>query len=92
MESASECNIGQGKKSSLVTSESTLSTAILKTWSQLVQLGVRLHHGCNVAVQKLNEELTVLHSIKLVQATLQRAGALPGALLHTVHSMRLITC
>jgi len=34
----------------------------------------------------LNQELTILHSIKLVKATLQGAGALPGALLHTVHS------
>ena len=35
-----------------------------------------------VAVQ----ELTVLHSIKLVKVMLQGAGALSGALLHTVHS------
>ena len=45
-----------------------------------------------MAVQELNWELTVLHSVKLVKATLQGAGALPGALLHTVHSMGLITC
>ena len=45
-----------------------------------------------MAVQELNEELTVLHSVKLVKAMLQGAGALPGALLHTVHSMGLITC
>ena len=45
-----------------------------------------------MAVQELNWELTVLHSVKLVKATLQGAGALPGALLHTVCSMGLITC
>ena len=45
-----------------------------------------------MAVQELNKELTVLHSVKLVKATLQGAGALPGALLHTVCSMGLITC
>ena len=44
-----------------------------------------------MAVQELNWELTVLHSIKLVKATLQGAGVLPGALLHTVHSTGLIT-
>ena len=45
-----------------------------------------------MAVQELNWELTVLHSIKLVKAMLQGAGALPGALLHTVRSTGLITC
>ena len=43
-------------------------------------------------VQELSKELTVLHSIKLVKAMLQGAGALPSALLHTVHSTGLITC
>ena len=45
-----------------------------------------------MAVQELNWELTVLHSVKLVKVTLQGAGALPGALLHTVCSTGLITC
>ena len=45
-----------------------------------------------MAVWELNEELTVLHSVKLVKAMLQGARALPGALLHTVRSMGLITC
>jgi len=35
-----------------------------------------------VAVQGLNEELTVVHSVKLVKATLQGAGAHSGAFLH----------
>ena len=77
------------KGSSLSASESAFSTAILKTRSQLVQLGTRLHHGCNMAVQELNKEHTVLHSVK---AMLQGAGVLPCALLHTVCSMGLITC
>ena len=46
----------------------------------------------DVAVWELNEELTVLHSVKLVKATLQGAGVLPGALLHMVRSTGLITC
>ena len=45
-----------------------------------------------MAVWELSKELTDLHSIKLVKATLQGAGALPGALLHMVRSMGLITC
>ena len=72
--------------------ENTLSTAILKTRSQSAQLGTRLCHGCDMAMQELNMELTVLHSVKLVKVMLQGAGALPGALLHTVCSMGLITC
>ena len=45
-----------------------------------------------MAVQELNWELTVLHSVKLVKVMLQGAGVLPGALLHTVHLTGLITC
>ena len=51
-QSASECDIRQARKgNTLSTSESTLSTAILKIWSQLVQLGARLCRGCAVAQQ-----------------------------------------
>ena len=55
---------------------------ISATWRQIVP------GSCGMAVQ----ELTVLHSVKLVKAMLRGAGALPGALLHTVRSMGLITC
>ena len=46
----------------------------------------------DMVVQELSEELTVLHSVKLIKAALQGAGVLPGALLHMVRSMGLITC
>ena len=89
MESASECDIGQAKRK--------VHLVLVKALCQ--QLYSRLGHNwhnlapdCDVAVQELNMELTVLHSIKLVKAMLQGAGVVPGALLHTVHSMGLITC
>ena len=78
------------KGSTPSTSEGTLSTAsMLKTGLQSAYFVTRLRL---VAVQELNWELTVLHSVKLVKATLQGAGALPGALLHSVRSLGLITC
>ena len=73
----------------LVPVKALLSTAMLRTRSQSVHLVARLRL---VAVQELNWELTVLHSVKLVKAMLQGAGALPGALLHSVCSTGLITC
>ena len=88
--SASECNNGQAKMEvHLVPVKALLSTAILRTRSQSAHFVARLRP---VAVQELNWELTVLHSIKLVKAMLQGAGVLPGALLHSVRSMGLITC
>ena len=80
------------KRNTPSASEGAFVNSCLKTWSQSAQLGTRLHHGCDVAVQELNKELTILHSVKLIKVMLQGARALPGALLHTVCSTGLITC
>ena len=75
MESASECDNRQGKKE--------VHLVLVKVLCQ--QLYSRVGHnwcnlvpdctcGCDMAVQELNEELTVLHNIKLVKAMLQEAG------------------
>ena len=76
MESASECNIGQARRE--------IHLVPVKVFCQQLSQ--------DMTVWELNEELTVLHSIKLIKAMLQGARVLPGALLHTVHSMGLITC
>ena len=68
--SASECNNGQAKmKVHLAPVKALLSTAILRTRSQSVHFVTRLRL---VAVQELNWELTVFHSIKLVKAMMSR--------------------